>query len=433
MNIKAVLTSLSLLLFFTACGGGGGGGSSSSSAPPSATNTLALVVIAISFDNTPIKETPLNCYNKIFSANPGNVNDYYSEVSQGDFALSPANETQGTSNDGIINISLSATHPGSDIGDLQPHLTAALAKADTFINFALFDKNSNGNIEVDELQIMFIVGGGEASYGDISTHSIWAHTSTLSPVQSFDGVSLNGTYSSFGEEHGYASPTEHFATIGIIVHELGHAIWDLPDLYDRDNSSYGIGDFGIMATGAWGKKENEYSGTTPSHFSAYCKIELNWVNPTLINASVNNIAMKASHHAQQNIIKIQTNDPQEYFLVENRSPLGYDAGLYTLDGIPFQGGLAIWHIDEGQILLQNNDETHKLVDLEEAANPQMDAYIGAGTRTNLYYAGNRTLFNNTTTPNSRKYNGSGTGIAIGNISPVGDSSDDYIMYLDIQI
>ena len=281
---------------------------------------------------------------------------------------------------------------------------------------------------------MFIVGGGETAFGDPSSSSIWAGASGLSSPHLVDGVNImhyssSGTYSRFGEKHGL-----HSATIGVIVHELGHAIWWLPDLYDTDSTSKGIGYFGLMGAGSWGAKSSESHGQTPTHMCAWSKLELNWINPQVLDLSTNNLEVHASHSSSYNIIKVPTNDPQEYFLIENRSPLGYDAGLFRLDNISFSGGLAIWHIDEGQREIDNTDnvdETHKLVDLEEANDPVLDNNINEGQGTNLYYAGNSTLFDDSSVPNSKKYDGSTTNISVNNISSVGSVAEEYLMYIDI--
>src|SRR2546430_8101254 len=49
--------------------------------------------------------------------------------------------------------------------------------------------------------------------------------------------------------------------------------------------------------------------------------------------------------------------PAEYFLVENRQLVGFDAALPG-------SGLLIWHVDESQA--SNDVDTHRLLDLEEA-------------------------------------------------------------------
>ena len=155
-----------------------------------------------------------------------------------------------------------------------------------------------------------------------------------------------------------------------------------------------------------------------------------WVIPEVVSVTTNNIPMNATHAGHSNIIKVPTINPAEYFLIENRSPLGYDAGMYILDGVAFDGGLAIWHIDDAQSI--NNDETHKLVDLEEANDPELDSSSTTkGTRTNLYYAGNSTLFDDSSVPDSKKYDATSTNISVNNISVIGGAGEEYRITIDI--
>ncbi len=63
---------------------------------------LPLVLIAIGFNDYPIRDSALNWYNKIFGTAYGEINHYYREVSNGRFQVIPAIESSGTANDGII-------------------------------------------------------------------------------------------------------------------------------------------------------------------------------------------------------------------------------------------------------------------------------------------------------------------------------------------
>ena len=42
-----------------------------------------------------------------------------------------------------------------------------------------------------------------------------------------------------------------FAAVAMLIHELGHLLFGMPDLYDTDNSSEGIGNWCLMAGGTW--------------------------------------------------------------------------------------------------------------------------------------------------------------------------------------
>ena len=74
-------------------------------------------------------------------------------------------------------------------------------------------------------------------------------------------------------------------TIGVFAHEYGHAL-GLPDLYDTDYSSNGIGDWSLMAGGS-----HNYivrGGDSPAHLDAWCKYSLRWVTPTQVSGTLPN-------------------------------------------------------------------------------------------------------------------------------------------------
>lgn len=39
--------------------------------------------------------------------------------------------------------------------------------------------------------------------------------------------------------------------MGVIAHEMGHAMGGLPDLYDTTNTNAGLGAYSLMSGGAW--------------------------------------------------------------------------------------------------------------------------------------------------------------------------------------
>jgi M6 family metalloprotease-like protein len=303
-------------------------------------STVPLLPVGVSFTDYTIQDNSFNWNAKIFGMNSGNLNHYFDEISYGNFALVESNETSGTHNDGIVMVTLPYNHPGNTGMD-RTEIADAIALADPFIDFSAYDANGNGVISRDELQIIFIIAGGGTSAGDPVASSVWAHAWSFGGVPAapvHDGTTLmqyvtDGSYARFGEMHG-----AHFATIGIIAHELGHALFELPDLYDIDGSSAGIGNFGLISGGSWGAKVTEEAGTTPVHMCAWSKMQQQWAKMVEINASTNNIEVNATHTTDYSVIKVPTDNPQEYFLIENRSPSGYDAGLYRLDYAVFDGG-----------------------------------------------------------------------------------------------
>ena len=381
--------------------------------------------------------------NKIFGTGSGQLNEYWQEVSYGKFLVYPAEENHGTANDGIITVSLSGNHPnfvvvGEEGGkDPTPWFTDAVSKADPYIDFSAYDADADGHLSSIELQVMFLVAGGESAAGYIP--GIWGHMSCLNPSPNLDGYQIGECgyqgYSTFGERQG-----NYDATIGVMAHELGHVIFCYPDLYDTTAKSSGIGVFGLMSHGVWGSKQGEYGGATPAHLMAWSKYKsdgslcykwygntANFNNvvfelPDNISSNTSSVTLYHTTHTNFNtkIINI-SGKTKEYFMLENIGHDGYQAGLdYLLWGNDNTSGIAIWHIDDNQ---SNNgaDVNHKLVDLEEAAEAGMDNSSHSGKQTNLFFSGNKTEFSDSTDPNSKTYSGTSSGITIDNISAAGDS------------
>ena len=387
--------------------------------------------------------------NKIFGTGSGQLNEYWQEVSYGKFMVYPAEETHGTANDGIITVSLSGNHPNFGFpgrGDGKapyPWFTDALGKADPYIDFSKYDADADGHLSTKEFQVMFLVAGFESAAGNIP--GIWGQAGCFWTEETYDGYHIGECayqgYSAFGERQG-----NHDATIGVIAHELGHAIFCYPDLYDPLGNSAGIGAFGLMSGGTWGKKQGEYGGATPTHLMAWSKYKSdgslcykdilslmgteNTANyngvvfelPDNISSNTSSVALYHTTHTNFNtkIINI-SGKTKEYFMLENIGHDGYQAGLdYLLWGNDNTSGIAIWHIDDNQ---SNNgaDVNHKLVDLEEAAEAGMDNFSHSGKQTNLFFSGNKTEFSDSTDPNSKTYSGTSSGITIDNISAAGDS------------
>ncbi|PHR54275.1 MAG: hypothetical protein COA44_13740 [Arcobacter sp.] len=419
-------------LLFAGCGGEGGSVTevlpavvSQVDVPANAT-TLPLLVVQVEFNDQAFSSSTLTWYQKIFGAANGQLNHYFKEISQNSFVFIQAQEDHYSINDGFIKVHLNTNHPDTGFYFFENIAIPALTLADEFVDFGAYDTNTNGKIDIDELQIMFLVAGGEESTG---IHpSIWAHKFCINGV-SLDSVSVmqcsNGSYTAFGEQHFNIRAD---ASIGIIAHELGHGAFYLPDLYDTTPSpssdSEGIGAFGLMGAGSWGYLPGQTPGVTPVHMSAWSKIQTNFVTPTVVSIDTTNFSLDASELASYKPLRINTQDPNEYFLVENRSNLGYDAGLYMLDNTTFEGGLAIWHIDETQI--GNTNVNQKLVDLEEADAKVLDIAGNRGGQSNLFKTNNNVFTKDSTVSNSDLYSGVDTNVSVTNVSAPGSS-----MFIDL--
>ncbi len=386
-----------------------------------------VLVILVEFsDQAHVGSTAADWASEVFTNATNSVADYYDEVSYGQMTMDPAAETQGTTDDGVVGwLNLGTPHPNTAgaTGDANRQLAKdAIMAADPYVDYASFDSNGDGYVSLSELSIVVVAAGYEASYDSTMTPNVWGHHWSLGwtvPAPTCDGVAVglytgdsrSGGYVEIGERHesnGYPA-YGHTATIGIICHELGHDALGLPDLYDTSGASEGIGIYGLMGAGSWGWQTGEYSGTTPVHFCAWSKIYSGFITPVTATRGTHSVPTSA---VDPTVYILNTSDPNQYFLVENRQLAGYDRGLYAR-GIT--GGLAVWHVDEAQS--GNSDVTHKLVDLEEAdGQDHLDSRANGGDANDFYYAGNVTVFDPTTTPNSDLYDGSVTRIGIRDVS-----------------
>ncbi len=272
------------------------------------------------------------------------------------------------------------------------------------VDFSVYDNDMDGAVD----GIIFVHAGPGAEEGAITDLYIWSHRSRLSNSgmeRTYDGVLIDD-YMMNPERRGNNS---RMVGVGIFCHEFGHGL-GLPDLYDIDDSdgdSEGIGWWGLMGSGNWAGGED-----SPTNFSAWSKIKLGWQTATDITGQVNGFQLRPASLFNNEVYRISTPDPNEYFLLENRQNVGIDIA------VPGHG-MIIWHIDDN--LTTNADENHKWVDVEEADGlNQLDHNINRGNGGDPFPGTtNNKVFNDTSNPNSKRYNGDNTNTDINNIREEG--------------
>ena len=457
---------VSLLLFLISCSKKKEESSSTSftcasSRTLTASTKVPLLVVRVQYANATFQSSETIWADKIFGTSDGQLNHYQAETTYSKYQFTPVTETSGCTNDGVVTVSMAENHPDTQGNSWACYAATAITAADSSVNFSAYDTDSNGKLSVAELQVIFLVAGGESASGINSPGGVWAMAGGLDcdangdnnvsnvsgeSFMTLDNVSLLGWpdtgqngYSQFGERQGSIS-NNWDATIGIIAHELGHAYFRLPDLYDTSSEGAGIGYFGLMGAGNWGQKtSSEKGGATPVHLSAWSKEKIGACVPQTVNSGTNDITLPAvyqssTHAASCRIYKATTSTSGEYFLFENRSSGGYDQGLGTLYDISsnsyalsnYIGGVAIWHVKGtlSSCFPSNNNceaQSPKLVDLEEANDADLDNDSSRGRTTHLFYSSNSATFNNSSTPNSKLYDNSSSGISATSISAAGDS------------
>jgi M6 family metalloprotease-like protein len=277
-----------------------------------------------------------------------------------------------------------------------PQMVAdAVNAADPDLDYSQYDSNNDG--WVDGIFVVFAGYGAEETGSD---NDIWSHRSSIG------GVLKDGVYvSDYSVEPEVRSPGV-ITDIGVFCHEFGHVL-GMPDLYDTDYSSSGVGSWSLMSGGSWNG-----GGHRPAHFDAWCKQELGFVQPVniLINTPAVEIARAEDSPVAYRLWTLGQTGP-EYFLVENRQRYLSDASLPG-------DGLLIWHIDETRS--GNWDENHPLVAVEQADGLfQLEAGGGSDGGDPWPGSSNNREFHDFTTPNSNNYLGNPTGIGIYDISNSG--------------
>ncbi len=392
-----------------------GAASSASGAYSQQGSTLQpVLLLRLSFSDQDFSYSRNEFSDLIFSTQPGvnSVAQYYLENSYQNFRIQPARESQGVANDGIIDVRLPYAHPnfGENYGSRSQALVRdALAQVDEYINLMEFDLDGDAQLASNELAIVLMVAGYENAYGGSSAPEprVWAHKSDISGV-SLDGIGITG-FAMFGEQH-----QNHLATIGIISHEMGHLLFALPDLYDRQGDSNGIGRWGLMGLGSWNSKGG-YSGNSPAHLMAWSKVKAGFLKPLDVAGDVLQFEL-ASATSEPEAMRVWL-DPfrhGEHFLLEYRQQIGLDRGL------PGQG-LLISHIDDwvgyGNLGPQNDVAEHKLVDIEEADGlDDLDQLENRGDQLDVFNdVYGQDYFGSSSFPASLDYQGNMSGVEISHI------------------
>jgi immune inhibitor A len=285
---------------------------------------------------------------------------------------------------------------------------------DPVVDFSQYDNNQDGYVDV-----LIVIHSGTGAEFSGSNDDIWSHKWSIVPRYK-DGVYISD-YTVQPEF--WASPGD--MTIGVYAHELAHG-FGLPDLYDTDYSSNGIGKWGLMAYGSWNGSTG--LGDSPAHPSAWSRIQMGFVTPVVIISNTYSQAIPSVEDSSY-VFRLWTSGSigDEYFLVENRQKVGYDSYLPG-------DGLLVWHIDDAKS--DNTQEwwpgqpgsNHYAVALEQADGLfEMEHKTDFGDASDPFPGTfNNIVFDATTNPNSDSYVSGTSLVKIDNIS-----SSAATMYADL--
>ncbi len=149
--------------------------------------------------------------------------------------------------------------------------------------------------------------------------------------------------------------------LGVYVHEFGHWL-GLPDLYCTGAICLlqGAGKWSLMADGIYNADPahctsltdaNCWHGSSPAHLDAWSLSFLGWAEPQVVTVHtpvsltpVESLSTPTAPAPVTNVVQAQasTSTANQYFLLENRQQIGFDAGLPG-------HGLLVWLVDQDVI------------------------------------------------------------------------------------
>jgi len=368
------------------------------------TGSANILVIPIQFTDKQFQSNHSTDYFQQLITGPlKSMKSFYEENSYGKFTIS-AHVSPVVTSDYTM-----AYYGGNENGEVDPIVQELAREAvqkldDQGFDFSPYDEDGDG--ELDHLYIIH-AGYGEEEL-DGTEDDIWSHQWSIHNDYSV-GEEVDGIWAI-----DYCMVPET-GTVGVFVHEFGHDL-GLPDLYDYDHSSAGIGDWDVMGGGSWNALPGEPSGSSPAHFSIWSKLQLGWISPMEQVINEGNIQL-LNIEDNDTGIKLKITDT-EYFLIENRQKAGFDEAL------PGHGAL-IWHVDEFRWKYHesldtgdyNDNEYHPLLALEQA-----DGYNQLQNGMNYGDGGDpypgiqlNTSFDDASYPSSKSYAGTDTNISVTDI------------------
>ncbi len=350
----------------------------------SETYAIPLLMIVVGFDGGADPEAAA-AYNNDYDWNASlfGASDtpasYYQDMSNGLFTFAPAPETSASGvdgntnvadrvNDGIVHVNLHLPHSAwgpvnvddNVARDFAEMVMDAVRSTTQYVDYASFDTNGNGSLDQQELTICICVAGYEASnitdYRRTDVPLTWSHSGMLTSLdrdsRSVDDIKFE-SYIAIAEqyfEYGDSLEGVEQEPLGVLYHELGHAL-GLPDLYavsitEGPWEDYHVGPLSLMDDGGWQYyNDGADERNIPSSLDAWSRFVLGWIQPQIAATSGDYIVSSQYSDAGYSTLLIPTNNPDEYFIVENRQAEGHDISLTGAD-LP-NGGIVIWHVENG--------------------------------------------------------------------------------------
>ncbi len=270
---------------------------------------------------------------------------------------------------------------------MQGGLREAVRKLDNQVDWTQYDFDGDGYVDL----VAFIQPAVDGACGGATNNHLWSHRSNLAFPYITHSVNSQGVRIKVADyilESGVGGldgcDSTQIMPVGTVAHETGHG-FGLPDLYDTDNTTEGVGEYSLMGSG------NYTSPFSPSRMDAWSLNQLGWVTVVPLGSGGTFSFGAAPTSDTAFYLPVGGPNPRgEYFLLENRQQVQADSAMVhyhcqvwfgTGSPPPCGGGLLIYHVDSEQIAqhgidLDNRVNTgpiHGLAVMQADARGNLDA------------------------------------------------------------
>ena len=299
--------------------------------------TAKALAIAVQFTDKKATTEISYFQNMLFGSSFGTMSDYYRTVSDGNFVLE--GKVVGLSQDTVF---ITLPHEknyyaynsyGCD-GSYPHNAQGLVADAVQALISANFDwtpyKDSAGAVPY-----LFVIHSGAGAESTNNKTDMWSCRWALNDNKIITGDTQINDFTLEPELTADYSNQFVPSTMGVYAHEFGHNL-GLPDLYDTNNISEGVGGWSIMGSGSWAGPD--MMGDVPVEFDGWSRAFLGWTTPEVVPNGTTVESVPQIEGSGGKVLRLNTSKNNEYFLIENRQKTSYDQFMAG-------NGLLIWHID----------------------------------------------------------------------------------------
>jgi len=311
----------------------------------------------------------------ILGTNQGEGNHYWYETSGGRVQLLPAEETNGTPDDGLVRVQISSPRPtsGPVLTEGETWLPEALDSLTSTVDFASFDDNGDTILTNDELTVLFIL---DVEANVLSGADAQANIAFSYPITG-TGVTLDK----------FTRSLAMMSSIGVPMHEFGHHILEL-------NHFAGVSDHCLMGQGSYAQdpeignlhNPSYKSGTRPTGLMGQTAVFGGLITPTPLSDTTLGVQLHSPELGQQrNVITLPVKDG--FLYIENRTKWGYDQSIPFCEGS--EGGLFFMEVSQYVLALNIPGIQSKLEASEyfDEADDFCQHYAHAGHNDSFEYGG----------------------------------------------